>query len=73
MLVWRMYTPGGVWGGWTFMKVEGEGSPWCRCRGRRGGWDGDLVSDEASGKWTHIGKVKVVGRWNEANVAEASE
>ena len=34
--------------------------------------DGDLVSDETSGEWTNIGKVRVVGRWNEADVAEAS-
>ena len=42
--------------------VEGEGAV----------VDGDLVSDETSGERTNIGKVRVVGRWNEADVAKAS-
>ena len=32
----------------------------------------DLICDETGGEWADVGEVRVVGWWNEANVAEAN-
>ena len=34
--------------------------------------DCDLVCNETGGEWADVGEVRVVGWWNEANVAEAN-
>ena len=32
----------------------------------------DLICNETGGEWADVGEVRVVGWWNEANVAEAN-